>query len=218
MTEVVAMIDAQIVGPLSVSKAKALDKKIRAASIEVADNTAALLDLLEAAAVGQIHVALGYDNWAAYIKDAVNISPTNTDERRALVSMMEGKGLSQRAIAAVLGVSKTTVVRDQAESPGPNGPPDTAGVDGKTYKRKEKEPKQKPLDVEVVEEPEPKPQPVSADFKDEMGYLANSVASFNDIMADERFPKARKTIAKNHLNKLQEYIADLHKVVDELMA
>jgi len=58
---------------------------------------------------------------------------------------------------------------------------------------------------------------VSKDFKDEMGYLGNSVQSFKDILDDPRFAKAAKTIAKNHLNDLTQDILELQKVVDCLM-
>lgn len=198
--------------PLSEGKARVLDKRIRQASIRVADESANLLDLLEEAAVGQAHIALGFASWTAYVKDAVSITPTDDNERKALVSLMSGKGMSQRAIADVVGVNQATVSRDLAEGDAPVSGK-TTGLDNKEYERT---PKQKPLDVEEVEEPEPKPQPISQDFKDEMGYLFNSVSAFNDILADERFPKARNTIARNNLDKLTEYIADLQKIADEL--
>lgn len=198
--------------PLSESKAKVLDERIRQASIRVADNTATLLDLLKEAEVGQIHLALRYPSWKAYVKEVVQIRPADNTERKALVSLMNGKGMTLREMAPVLGVGKSTVQRDLASQNVPDGT---------------SEPKQEPLDVEYEEQPEPtpevepepevKPQPVSKDFKDEMAMLYNSVSSFKEILADEQFPKARKTIAKNHLNKLQEYIADLQKVVDDLM-
>lgn len=237
MSTELAVVEATVVDlpePLSEGKAKQLDKKIRLASIKVADNTATLLDLLEEAAVGQIHVALGYPSWTAYVKEAVTISPADVNERKALVSLMSGKGMSQRAIAAVAGVNQATVSRDLSEGDAPAST-ETTGVDGKTYKR---EKKQEPIDAEVIEESleekldrigteaenaeeEPvediKPPSVSADFKEEMGYLYNTVSALSDILTDERFPKARKTIAKTHLNKLQEHIAALQKVVDELM-
>lgn len=219
----VAVIDAEIVEvpePLSEGKAKVLDKRIRQASARVIDNTAMLLNLLDEAAAGQIHVALGFPSWTAWVKDAVQISPTDEVERKSLVSLMNGKGMSQRAIASVLDVNQATVSRDLSECEGDaeregDAPASTEGLDGKIYTKREK--KQEPLEVEEVE-PVEKQQPVSADFKEEMYMLANSVSSFQDILADERFPKARNTIAKNNLNKLQEMIGGLQKIVDELMS
>lgn len=218
----VAVIDAEVVeapAPLSEGKAKVLDKRIRQASARVAENTAQMLALLDEAATGQIHVALGFPSWTAWVKDAVKITPANEVERKSLVSLMSGKGMGQRAIADVVGVNQATVSRDIAEAEAAGDAPastDTLGPDGKTYKREPKPKKQEPLDVEEVEE-EVKQQPVSVDFKDEMDELANCVSSFNDILEDERFVKARKTIAKHNLNKLQEYITALQGVVDALM-
>lgn len=213
------VINAEIVeapAPLSEGKAKVLDKRIRQASARVVDNTATLLNLLDEAAVGQIHVALGFPSWTAWVKDAVQITPADDTERKSLVQLMNGKGMSQRAIADVVGVNQATVSRDLSESEvDADASPDTEGLDGKVYPKKPK--KQEPLDVEV-DEPVEKQQPVSADFKEEMYMLANSVSSFQDILADERFPKARNTIAKNNLNRLQELIGELQKIVDELMS
>jgi len=201
--------------PLSEGKARQLDKRIRAASSRVVDQASQLMALLEEAALGQIHVALGYPSWTAYVKDAVQITPVDDTQRKALVSLMSGKGMSQRAIADVVGVNQATVSRDlKGDASASTG--ESVGTDGKTYKREPKKPKEEPLDVEVVEEPVKIP-PVSADFADEMAYLLNSVSSFKDILEDERFPKARKTIAKRHLNKLTEAISELQKVVDVLM-
>jgi predicted transcriptional regulator len=219
----VAVIDAEVVEvePLSEGKARVLDKRIRQASARVVDNTAVLLGLLDEAAVGQIHVALGFSSWTAWVKDAVQVSPADEVERKSLVSLMSGKGMSQRAIASVVGVDQATVSRDLAEERGDaDASTDVTGVDGKTYKPKpKKEKKQEPLDVEEVEEPR-KATDVISDFRENMEYLEPAVQAFSDLLADdtELFEKARKRIAKSHLNPLGSMIADLQKVVDELMA
>src|SRR5258705_4227196 len=88
--------------PLSEGKARKLAKRIRQASIRVADNTATLLDLLGEAKVGQIHLALGFPSWTAYVQEAVNITPVDVNERKALVSLMSGQGLSVRQMGDVL--------------------------------------------------------------------------------------------------------------------
>lgn len=216
----VAVIDAELVGaaPLSEGQAKVLDKRIRQASTRVADNQAALLALLDEAAAGQIHTALGYPSWTAWVKDAVQVSPANAVERKSLVQLMSGKGMPQRAIAEVVGSNQATISRDLAESEDDADASGgtVTGEDNKVYPKQPKKQKQDPLDVEEVELV--KQAPVSQEFKDEMAELHNCVSSFRDILADERFPKARKTIAKNNLNNLQELIGELQKVVDELMS
>jgi hypothetical protein len=113
MTEL-AVIDNDPVAPepLTKAKAKALDKKIRAASDKVSTSTENLLDLLEEAAAGNIHEALELPSWTAWFADAVQISISDKHERKELVKLMSGKGMSQRAIAGTLGVSQKTVDRD----------------------------------------------------------------------------------------------------------
>jgi transcriptional regulator with XRE-family HTH domain len=217
-TTEIATIDAEVLPePLSEGKAKVLDKRIRQAGIRVADQTASLLDLLEEALVGKIHVALGFPSFTAYVKEAVRITPTDVDERKALVSMMSGKGLSQRAMAAVAGVDQATISRDLAGDANASTNGQTIGTDGKTYKRKEKE--QEPLDVEFEEEPEEeerKPADVVEDFGSEIDTLLIDVQAFKDVLDDELFDKARKRIAQRFVKRLNGAIKDLQDIFDTL--
>jgi transcriptional regulator with XRE-family HTH domain len=250
--ELEPVVDAELVEavPLTERQAKALDKKIRTASDKFTDNWNTLLTLLEEAARRQIHVALG-KSWTAWFKDAVQITPSDRVERKALVSLMSGKGMSQRAIASVIGVGVGTVNRDLAGVPTGTPEPDAesakiTGLDNKTYKWPEPEPEPEPvdtpseptgvtdvLDVEEVEpdsepepeseaepesgpEPEPKLSPVTSEFRDEVYNLQNNVQAFKDILDDERFPKARRRIAKSHADTLGECIADLQTILDLL--
>lgn len=208
--------------PLSEAKAKALDKKIRAASVKVADNSATLLDLLEDAMKGQIHVALGYASWSAWCKEAAPVLPADPNERKAMVSLMSGNGVSQRIMAELLSVNQSTVSRDVKEIEG-DAPASsvTVGSDEKVYPKKPKKEKQEPLDVEEAELPEEprKATDVIDDFGENMDYLVPNVQAFTDIINvdSELFPKARKRIAQRYLNRLTTAISDLQKVVDELM-
>jgi hypothetical protein len=233
-TEIAVIHDGEIVDtpPLSEGQARVLDKRIRLANVRVKNELDALLALIQEADDGQIWKALGLSSMSAYLKDAVQVNPKDATERKALSEALAGKGFSQRTTAAILNTSQTTVSRDLSDSD-ESLPPNIEGADGRTYERKTAK-DDEPLEVEEVEpadeiselgpnwnrtEPEPaaKPQPVSKDFKDEMGLLYNSVSSFKDILDDPRFPKAAKTIAKNHLNDLQDNIVELQKVVDCLM-
>lgn len=224
----IAVLQATVVvppEPLSEGAARKLDKRIRLASIRVADESATLLDLLEEAERGQIHIALGKRSWIEYVKEAVNITPINAAERKAMVSLMAGKGLSTHLMAALLGVNQSTTRRDVLElkeSGDANASTEILGPDGKTYKR-ERPPKQDVIDAEVVEdEPEPeerKASDVIDDFGENIDYLMPAVQAFTDILKDdaELFPKARKRIVQRYLNRLTAMIADLQLVVDELM-
>lgn len=230
-TKEIDVVQGEIVdlpAPLSEGKAKQLDRRIKAAREKYVDSMDYLLGLIQEAAEGQIWVALGLPSMSAYLKENVAIIPQDTAERRALTEALAGKGFSNRTTADVLGVDEATVRRDKKATGAAPAAGDTVhGADGKEYPAA-----QPPLDVDEVdssgvgggdyEEPEPvvdtpKPQPVSKDFRDEMGYLGNSILAFKDILDDSRFAKAAKTIAKNHLNDLQENIVELQKVVDCLM-
>lgn len=223
-TELEPAVEAEIVEPQALNKAqaKALDKKVRAASDKWANDRETLADLLDEAARGQIHEALGLPSWTAWFNDAVQIRPVDLTERKALVALMSERGMSQRAIAGVLGVSKGTVQNDQVET-GQSCPVESNGLDGKVRKRKPKEPDSQREVLEGYEikpeaEPEHRAPPITANFRDEMDTLLINVQAFKDILDDdERFPQARRGIAKRHLNALQRAISDLQNVAKVLI-
>lgn len=232
MTEVAVYEGDTDVEPLLLTKAKAkaLDSKIRKASDKlIADHEKlgvsadALMGMLQEAADGKIHVALGLPSWTAWFKDAVQIDPVDRSDRKSLVAIMSGKGLSQRAIAGVLGISQKTVDRDlEGES---TDSTKTEGLDGKTYNRSVAE--DDVIDVEYeeeepVEEDEAEDEPMKAvdivgEFDDETSNLVNAVAAMNELTSEPNWSKATKRIAKADLNHLQESITELQKLVDQLM-
>jgi hypothetical protein len=199
-------IEGEVVEPLTKKAAEALDKKIRAASDRFVTHREKLIELLDEAARGEIHEALGYSSWTAWVKDAVQIQVVDADERRALVALMSGKGMSQRVIAGTLNVSKKTVQNDQQHL---DKGIQVNGADGKTYSRippkKKATPKpepveQEPQDAEEVDLPdeevpppvekiivEPKAPSNAHEFRDEVYKLQLCVSSFREIIyEDER--------------------------------
>lgn len=216
-----AVIDAEVVEPLTKSAAKTLDKKIRSASDKVSASTENLLTLLEQAAEGQIHVALELPSWTAWFKDAVQIQVSDKFERKELVKLMSGKGMSQRAIAGSLGVSQKTVDRD-LEDEEPEQDATVTSLDGverpKGGKSKDVEPE--PVDVEEEQAPD-EPMPavdIVSTFYDEMANLVAAQSELTFLVHnEEKWPNARKRVAKQSLNNLQEVITALQVVVDDLM-
>jgi hypothetical protein len=212
-TELVPVNDvvAEIVddaAPLTKNQAKELDKQIRAASDRLATNVDRLLDLIEQAARGAIHAALGYSSLAAYFNDAVQIAPTDRAERKLLAAMMSDQGLSQRAIASALGVGVGTINADlagvQNRTPAEEDDPEpeaesepakvTGGIDGKIYP---KQPKPKP--------PEPK-DPVEGDVQRVLAHLGDVmriVAALQEHQhfTDEQFGRIAEAVhqLKNEL-------------------
>jgi hypothetical protein len=225
--------EPEVIEPLSNTEAKRLDKKIRAASNKVATDFNHLIDLLEQAERGLIHVALDCSSWTAYVKDAVQIQVSDRLERKALVQLMSGKGMSQRAIAGSLNVDQKTVsndLREQAEENSSPKPDNIVGLDGKKYKRKAEPEPEPSLDAEVVEpepetkpvpesEPKPEPQqpPITHDFRDDVEQLIANVQALLDDTEDDRFPSARNRIKNAYLDQLLDAINDLQRVTEVLM-
>jgi transposase len=193
--------------PLTKKQAVALDKKVRATSDKVTTNVNALVDLLEEAMNGNIHEVLEFASWTAWVKDAVQINVNDKLERKSLVSLMSGKGMSQRAIAGTLGVSQKTVDRDLDESDD-SGDAEVIGLDGKNYTKSKKS---KVVDPEPEEEAPTRAAPITSDFRDEVYNLQNVVEALKDLIyEDDRFPKARPRIAKSKSND------EFRSAIDEL--
>jgi transcriptional regulator with XRE-family HTH domain len=212
--------------PLSEKAAKALDKKIRTASDRLSTTTENLLNLLEEAAAGAIHEALGLPSWTAWFKDAVQINVSDRFERKELVKMMSGKGMSQRAIAGSLGVSQKTVDRDLEGEEVEEGATVTS-LDGAERPKNgkashpaaenaEAEPDSEYIDAEVVEPPTPAAEIVES-FNDETINLWGAWSELKDLMTEEKWAGARKRIANANLNHIQDVIAGLQTIVDDLM-
>ncbi len=68
-----------------------------------------LLDLVAEASEGEIHKGLGIKSWTAWVKDAVQIQVSNREERQHVANVLSGKGLSTRAIGAMVGADQKTI-------------------------------------------------------------------------------------------------------------
>jgi hypothetical protein len=213
--------EVEVLQPLTEKEAKALDKKIRSASDKLSTQTENLLDLLEQAAAGSIHEALGLPSWTAWFKDAVQINISDRFERKELVKMMSGKGMSQRAIAGSLGVSQKTVDRDLEGEEVEEGATVTSldGAQRPKAKAKDVEPEEDDeeyIDAEVVEPPTPAAELVAA-FNDETTNLWGAWSELKDIQAEEKWGGARKRVAAANLNHIQEVVTGLQAIIDDLM-
>ncbi len=107
------MTTVEVAAPLDLGASERLDRRIRLMADTIRDNIAKLTGLIEEAKQGQIHAALGFASWTAYLADALGGRlELDTDSRREVVALMSGEGMSQRAIARAVGVSQKTVDRD----------------------------------------------------------------------------------------------------------
>ena len=100
---------------MDVSSARRLTERIRLNVVAVRDGVEKLQALLEEAKDGNVHVALGYPSWPAYIAEVMGDEPLrlSRDDRREIVHYLTGEGMSTRAIGSALGVSAMQVSRDR---------------------------------------------------------------------------------------------------------
>lgn len=136
---------------LSPSAARSLTERIKSCMGD-------LIVLVVKAHAGRVWLALGYESWADYIKGEFDHAPLSLEreQRKAVVALLRGHGMSTRAIGAATGTSDFTVRNDLsgainhapdepldvevesdalAEELIANDPPVTTitGLDGKTY-------------------------------------------------------------------------------------
>jgi hypothetical protein len=141
-------VDAEVVEPLDRDTAERLDKRMRLLVGAITDSMAKLYELVEEAKRGNIHEALGFSSWTAYLADVFTVQiRLEPEQRRELVGYLSGEGVSNRTIADVTGVSRETVRRDLGDTNVPPGP--VTGRDGKTYKRKPKPTKPQPGNYQI---------------------------------------------------------------------
>lgn len=173
-------VDGEVVEPLEEADASRLDKRLRLMASTTRGNIVKLADLVADAKRGQVHVVLGFPSWTAYVADAVGGKlDLSSAARREVVALMSGEGMSERAIAAAVGVSQPTVHRDirqvihdespdagdqdavldpphPDDGPSPADPPAAPatvavmGRDGKSYpKSQPRQPRRKPFEDDV---------------------------------------------------------------------
>ena len=129
---------------LTLDEARRLTERIRLVAHTVAENMEKLQLLVTEAKNGNVHVQLGYASWTAYLADVLGEAPMRLarEPRQEMSRMLTDEGMSTRAAAKVLGVSKSLVATDiQVSSSGQvDDEPDEVEVD--------------PITGEVINHPE----------------------------------------------------------------
>jgi lambda repressor-like predicted transcriptional regulator len=200
-------IEVEVVRDLDERDAIALTGRIKSA---VGD----LMILVAKAWQGRVWIALGYDSWPEYIKGEFNHAPLSLprDERKAVVALLRGQGMSTRAIGSATGVDQKTIVNDLAAGEENSSPQPVTGLDGKTYPKPEPD----TINAEVVEEPETKPEEPWRIFTGPCN--ATSLLHSVGLLHDEKTAKwfAVEVQERNRLRA--EMIAALRKAADTLEA
>lgn len=226
-TEVAVIDDDEIATDETMTKkeAQALNRKIKTLSEKVSTNAFELLTLLEQAATGNIHKALEYKSWTEWYSENVQIEVSDKDERKMLVNMMSGKGMSQRAIGASLGIGQSTVHRDLDGDSSESG--ETVGLDGKKYKRESDDDDQpevidgEVIDVtdEPVEEVDAKPERWSAKNVDvAVENLVDAINALLDLSELPQFAKAKAKLFDAHHEDLEAVRDGVQDVLDKLFS
>lgn len=206
--------------PLTPAQAKQLDNKIRTARDRVVTDMEKLRALVDEAALGQIHIGLGLRSWTEWAKDALHFTFSFDQrlERKEVAKMLSSKGMSQHAIASMLGVSQKTINRDlDGEQTGNQGK--VISIDGRELPSSNPRIDLHDDDDDASDDTDFNAAPrtsVNEDFESEVYQLQNDIQALNEVIEDDRFPKQRKRIAEMHLNTLQDIKKDLEVIIDHV--
>lgn len=99
---------------LSPSEAQRLTQRIKLTASGVRDGLFKLRNLVDEAKSSNAWQVLGFASWTAYLADTLGSEPMRLDrsERQELVAYLSGEGMSTRAIAPIVGATKSQVARD----------------------------------------------------------------------------------------------------------
>ncbi|CAN1494768.1 hypothetical protein MCEMAEM6B_02223 [Mycobacteriaceae bacterium] len=207
--------EIEVVERLDVAAATRLDKRIRLMAATVRDNLTKIADLVAEAKSGQLHIALGFSSWTAYLADAIGSQiELSTDSRRAVVELLAGEGMSNRAIATAVGVTEGTVRNDKVRSD--YAPEPVTGLDGKTYKNPgsaSNPPSESESNPPSKQRPRrPLPDAWSAAVQD----LARVVERLDRLAVDDRFERNRESLSyrKSDVIRARESLDKLVRQLD----
>lgn len=235
-------VAAEIVdSPMGHEDAKKLDGRIRRLAGASKDHLDQLGALVVDAKAVRIHEALGFKSWTAYLADALQelCSGQGVEMRRELVTYLYDKGMSERAIAAATGASKTTVHRDlesagsavhvvhsgppeadpdaeapeqsDAEADGTDGgEPVTVGTDDKEYQRKRpKRPKDQGQQEILSKENHAK---ILAGLVINTGSLSAAATTLNKLIPDDLDASVTPESATTLANRFQRNITTFMRI------
>ncbi|WP_295821604.1 hypothetical protein [uncultured Microbacterium sp.] len=210
---------------LSKGEAERMTQEIKLTASGIRNNLFKLRNQIDVAKSSNVWQMLGFSSWTAWLSDTLAEEPmrVSREERLELVGYLSGEGMSTRAIAPIVGISKSQVSNDLAdlsssghdnpglpgmaedETPAESGPvltpvpPTTEGLDGKSY-------------------PKPKPNlravtltAITDDARAAGVALRKAVERLDRIREDERFPGHRAQILADmaeHLGYARDVLND----------
>ncbi len=189
-------------------------------------NRGKVLDLITEASENHDHIALGFKSWAEYVSTefAGLLARLTVEDRRETVLILSRTGLSTRAIAPIVEMNQSTIVRDlQAgdayASPADDQvkhdvPPDLETPDWRSLPSIEGLSSATEKSVEPVGSldgkryPSPKPKPRRASFPDAYRYAVDDldkvVRRIEKLHGDDRFLGHREDLQQRRGDLLTE--------------
>lgn len=214
---------------LSADEAERLTRRITVEIDAMADAYESVMPLIREAIERDAATALGYSGLPEYVTDRFGgaLGRLGIETRREVVRELTAGGMSTRAIAPVVGASKSQVDRDrrgvppgtpEAEATPPPSPalppgpqpdsPKVVGLDGKRYSRPAPRPG-----------PEPAPardhRPLLDGFRDAASDLEKITARIERLVSDDRYPDNREQIAPS-VNRFLRARDALQVVIDRV--
>jgi hypothetical protein len=180
--------------------------RIKLLLTSMTEQTNKVVAILEEAQTNEDHLALGYASWTAYIAGeyAGLLAELTRANRREVVGSLTSAGMPTRAIAEIVGVDHSTVVRDQKQVV-QGAPPDredsadrevdrrVTGRDGKSYPVPSKP---------VVEPKKPRRSSLPDQYWHAMYDLDKALRRLEKLHADDRFAANRETLRDLHIKGL----------------
>lgn len=212
--------------PLAMNRdeAEKITSTIQTRLATIADNAEAVVRLIEQARAGDAHAVLGFASWTAYVADKFGGSLARLEkvERMPVVATLAETGMSTRAIADVVGVSKSTVDREVSHSGTP-----AVGTDGKTYVRPATFLRSGKPDANSTEDmgnavPAMKKKvprkPLPEAYRKAVWELQFALERLQRLHADDRFLAQRKDIAQAYMSTVSDLSGLLNDIDGDLFS
>jgi hypothetical protein len=185
-------------GSVTATEACRRRDRIKLLLTSITEKANKLQAILQEARTNEDHLALGYASWTAYMAGeyAGLLAELTRANRREVVGSLTSAGMPTRAIAEIVGVDHSTVVRDQKQVVHP-APPDrehcadrrVTGLDGKLYSAPSRP---------VVEPRKPRRSSLPDQYRGAVFELEKAVRRLEKLHADDRFAGHRAALSHHH--------------------